>query len=163
MAGCFAYAPSSSCTDGEHAVGESSAWRPRDILEQDFQAAALVAHVDAKSAVVVDSIRGDDGRPGYEVWKVSGTVKETFKGHRTAGESVEYYDVAEAGLTSARLTGEHVIFLQDRDLPKLGGRGWITMENSTERYSEGLVKELRSIRAASTHTLTTTPTAPAAL
>jgi hypothetical protein len=117
-------------------------WPPLGHLRNDYNSASVVAHVLVREAEITGRVGG------YENWRVSGEVLESFKGRFRKGDVVEYVHGAEAGLKRGHFTGEKIVFLlADYDKGKKALR-YSVLENSTLPHTEDRVRKLRAIRKA---------------
>jgi hypothetical protein len=122
---------------------DDESWPSLSYLRNDYKAVSVVAHVLIEQAEITSRVGG------YENWKVSAMVVESFKGRFKKGEVIEYFHGAEAGFKPEYFTGQKIVFLlaeRDKDR-KLH---YAALENSTLPYTRDRVTKLRSIRRAFT-------------
>ena len=115
-------------------------WPPLDYLKSDYRQASVVAHVLEQKAEIVSKV------VGYEEWRVSCKVIETFKGKIRKGDEIEYYLVAEAGLEEKWFLGERIVFLLRSYNEKQKKWLYASIENSTLKHTGEIVKKLRQIK-----------------
>ena len=85
-------------------------WPSLSYLRNDYKAVSVVAHVRLQQAEITGRVGG------YENWKVSAVVLESFKGKFKKGDVIEYFQGAEAGLKREYFDGEKIVrFIQDTD------------------------------------------------
>ena len=114
-------------------------WPSLSYLRNDYKAVSAVAHIRIQQAEITGRVGG------YENWKISAVVLESFKGKFKKGDVIEYFHGAEAGFKQEYFTGEKIVFLlaeRDRDR-KLH---YSVLENSTLPYTKDRVAKLRLIR-----------------
>jgi len=121
------------------AAQDDESWPSLGYLRNDYKAVSVVAHVRIEQAQITGRVGG------YENWKVSAIVLESFKGKFKKGDVIDYFHGAEAGFKQEYFTGEKIVFLladreQDRKLR------YSVLENSTLPYTKDRVSKLRSIR-----------------
>lgn len=115
-------------------------WPPLSYLRSDYKAVRVVAHVRVREAEIVSKI------PGYDTWRMSAEVLESFKGKFRKGDVIEYVHGAEAPSRKESFTGEKIVFLlAEYDKEKKALR-YSVLENSTLAPTAGRVKKLRIIR-----------------
>lgn len=118
---------------------DDESWPPLSYLRNDYKAVSAVAHIRIQQAEITGRVGG------YENWKISAVVLESFKGRFKTGNVIEYLHGAEAGFKQEYFTGEKIVFLlaeRDRDR-KLH---YSVLENSTLPYTKDRVTKLRSIK-----------------
>ena len=112
-------------------------WPSLSYLRQDYKSVAIVAHIRIKEAEITNRVGG------YENWKISALVIESFKGKFKKGDVFTYFHGAEAGFKREYFSGEKIVFL-------LAERGhYSVLENSTLPANADRIKKLRSIRKSS--------------
>ena len=121
------------------AAQDDESWPSLSYLRNDYKAVSVVAHVRIEQAQITGRVGG------YENWKVSAVVLESFKGKFKKGDVIDYFHGAEAGFKQEYFTGEKIVFLladreQDRKFR------YSVLENSTLPYTKGRVSKLRSIK-----------------
>ena len=117
-------------------------WPSLNYLRSDYKSVQLVAHVRIREAEIVNRI------PGYDNWKISAEVIESFKGKFRKGEVIEYFHGAEAPSQKEFFTGEKIVFLLgEYDEDKKSMR-YSVLENSTLAPAPTRIKRLRLIRVA---------------
>jgi hypothetical protein len=117
-------------------------WPSLNYLRSDFKSVRVVAHVRIRGAEIVNKISG------YDNWKISAEVLESFKGKFRKGQVIEYFHGAEAPSRKEFFTGEKIVFLlAEYDKEKKALR-YSVLENSTLPYTNDRVKKLRIIRAS---------------
>lgn len=115
-------------------------WPSVSYLRGDYKSVSVVAHVLIREAEITGKIGG------YENWKVTSEVLETFKGRFRKGQVIEYFQGAEAGLKRESFKGEKIIFLlAEYDADKKTFR-YSVLENSTLPHNADRVKKLNMIR-----------------
>jgi hypothetical protein len=109
-------------------------------LKSDYKSVKVVAHVRIREAEIVNRI------PGYDNWKISAEVLESFRGKFRKGAAIEYFHGAEAPSKKEFFTGEKIVFLlAEYDKEKKALR-YSVLENSTLAPTADRVKKLRLIR-----------------
>ena len=117
-------------------------WPPLSYLRSDYKSVQVVAHVRIREAEIVNKI------PGYDNWRISAEVLESFKGKIRNGAVIKYFHGAEAPSRKEFFTGEKIVFLlAEYDKEKKALR-YSVLENSTLAPTAGRVKKLRIIRAS---------------
>jgi len=117
-------------------------WPPLSYLKSDYKSVKVVAHVRIREAEIVNKI------PGYDNWKISAEVVESFKGKFRKGEAIEYFHGAEAPSRKEFFSGEKIVFLlAEYDKEKESLR-YSVLENSTLAPTADRVKKLRIIRSS---------------
>lgn len=119
---------------------DDESWPPLSYLRNDYRAVAVVAHVRIRRAEITGRIGG------YENWRVSAEVVESFKGRFRKGGAVEYFHGAEAGLRPEYFTGEKIVFLLAEYDREKRARRYSVLENSTLPHTADRVRKLRAIR-----------------
>jgi len=118
-------------------------WPSLSYLRSDYKAVAVVMHIRIQHAEITNRVGG------YENWKISAEVLETFKGKFKKGDVIEYFHGAEAGFKQEYFTGEKLVFLlaeYDRERKP----HYSVLENSTLPYTEDRAKKLRRIKRSFT-------------
>src|SRR4030095_13747442 len=100
-------------------------WPPLSYLRNDYKAVSLVAHVRIQQAEITGRVGG------YENWKISVVVLESFKGRFKKSDAVTYLHGAEAGLKREYFDGEKIVFLLSETDPKTKEVRYSVLENST--------------------------------
>jgi hypothetical protein len=67
-------------------------WPSLSYLRNDYKVVSVVAHIRIDQAVITGRVGG------YENWKVTGVIIESFKGRLKKDNSITYFQGAEAGL-----------------------------------------------------------------
>lgn len=117
-------------------------WPSLNYLRSDYKAVRVVAHVRIREAEIVNKI------PGYDNWRISAVVLESFKGKFRKGDVIEYFHGAEAPSKKEFFTGEKIVFLlAEYDKEKKALR-YSVLENSTLALNADRVNKLRIIRAS---------------
>src|SRR5882724_1009800 len=115
-------------------------WPSLSYLRNDYRSVRVVAHVLIREAEITGRVGG------YENWKVTSEVLESFKGRFRKGDVIEYFHGAEAGLKKDYFKGEKIIFLlADYEADKKTLR-YSVLENSTLEPTADRLKKLRMIR-----------------
>ncbi len=86
---------------------------------------------------------------GYENWKVSAVVIESFKGKLKKGDVIDYFHGAEVGLKREYFDGEKIVFLLSERDPKTKEIRYSVLENSTLQSTPDRLSKLRLIRRQS--------------
>lgn len=115
-------------------------WPSLNYLRSDYKAVRVVAHVRIREAEIVNKI------PGYDNWRISAVVLESFKGKFRKGEVIEYFHGAEAPSRKEFFTGEKIVFLLGEYDKEKKALRYSVLENSTLAYSADRVKKLRVIK-----------------
>ena len=115
-------------------------WPSLSYLKSDYKSVAVVAHVSVRDAEITSRI------PGYENWKITCEVVESFKGKFRKGDVFEYFHGAEAGFKKENFTGEKIIFLLSSRQSGMPEFKYTVLENSTLPYNEDRAKKLRTIQ-----------------
>src|SRR5262245_9689480 len=79
---------------------EDDNWPSLSYLRSDYKAVSVVAHVRIQQAEITGRVGG------YENWKVSTVVLESFKGRFKKADVLVYFHGAEAGLKREYFDGE---------------------------------------------------------
>ncbi|MGH9967992.1 MAG: hypothetical protein ACREBG_09205 [Pyrinomonadaceae bacterium] len=115
-------------------------WPSLGYLRNDYKSVPVVAHILIREAEITARVGG------YENWRVSCEVLESFKGRFRRGDVVEYFHGAEAGFKKEYFTGQKIVFLlSEYDKEKKGLR-YFVLENSTLPHKPDLARKLRSIK-----------------
>jgi len=122
------------------ATGQDDEWPPLSYLKSDYKSVAVVAHVNIRDAEITSRI------VGYENWKVTCEVVESYKGKFRKGEVFEYFHGAEAGFKKEYFTGEKIVFLLSSRQSGMPEFKYTVLENSTLPYTESRAKKLRTIQ-----------------
>ena len=117
-------------------------WPSTGYLRNDFKATNIVLRVNVESAEIVGRVGG------YENWRLTGHVIETFKGNLRTGDRLEFYHGAEAGFRDQLFLGDKIVFLLSENDKVTGTRRLNVLENSTLAYTPRRVQKLRSISRA---------------
>jgi len=119
---------------------EEDDWPSLGYLRNDYKSVPVVAHVLIREAEITGRIGG------YENWKISCQVLESFKGRFHRRDVVEYFHGAEAGLKKDYFTGEKIVFLlADYEQKKKAFR-YSALENSTLSPTKDRLRKLRMLR-----------------
>ena len=122
------------------AAGQDDDWPSVAYLKSDYKSVAVVAHVSIRDAEITSRI------VGYENWKVTCEVVESFKGKFRKGDVFEYFHGAEAGFKKEYFTGEKIVFLLSSRQSGMPEFKYTVLENSTLPYTENRGKKLRTIQ-----------------
>jgi len=112
-------------------------WPSLSYLRQDYRSVAIVAHIRIEEAEVTNRVGG------YENWKISAVVIESFKGKFKKGDVFTYFHGAEAGFKREYFSGEKIVFLLAED------GHYAVLENSTLPANADRLKKLRLIKKSS--------------
>jgi hypothetical protein len=115
-------------------------WPPLSYLRSDYRSVSVVAHVLLLEAEITGRVGG------YENWKVTSEVIESFKGKFRKGEVIEYFQGAEAGLKKEFFQGEKIVFLLAEDNSETKTPRYSVLENSTLPASADIVRKMKVIR-----------------
>ena len=118
-------------------------WPSLSYLRSDYKAVSVVAHIRIQQAEITGRI------PGYEDWKVSAVVLESFKGKFKKGDLLVYFHGAEAGLKHRYFEEEKIVFLLAETDPKTKEIKYSVLENSTLPANADRLSKLRLIRKQS--------------
>ena len=119
---------------------DDDSWPSLSYLKNDYKAVSAVAHIRIQQAEITGRVGG------YENWKVSAVVLESFKGKFKKGDVIEYLHGAEAGFKREYFTGEKIVFLlAERDPDRK--LHYSVLENSTLPYTKDRVTKLRLIKS----------------
>jgi len=124
---------------------DDDSWPSLSYLRNDYKAVRVVAQIRIQQA----EISGRVG--GYENWKISAVVLETFKGKLKKGYVIDYFHGAEAGLKRGYFDGEKIVFLLSERDPKTREIRYSVLENSTLQSTPDRLSKLRLIRRQSLH------------
>src|SRR3954470_16160556 len=80
-------------------------WPSTGYLRNDYKATNIVLRVNVETAEIVGRVGG------YENWRLTGHVVETFKGDVRAGDLLQFYHGAEAGFRDQLFLGDKIVFL----------------------------------------------------
>ncbi|HEX7294879.1 MAG TPA: hypothetical protein VF251_03940, partial [Pyrinomonadaceae bacterium] len=100
-------------------------WPSLSYLRSDFKAVSIVAHVRIQDAEITSRVGG------YEDWKVTAIVLESFKGKFKKGDVLVYFHGAEAGLKREYFNEEKLVFLLAETDRKTREVRYSVLENST--------------------------------
>jgi hypothetical protein len=127
---------------------DASQFYEMKMLKSDYKQVAVVAYVDIKERVLVDSIgSGDcesDKGAGYCLYRLKVEVKEIYKG-KIMGKTLEFYTSPDADYPKKYLMGEKVVFLEWSEENANKERRLGTMENSTRSIEYDILKKMRKI------------------
>jgi len=115
-------------------------WPSLSYLRNDYKAVSVVAHVRIQQAEIVGRVGG------YEDWKVSAVVLESFKGKFKKGDVLVYFHGAEAGLKHTYFEEEKIVFLLVETDRKTKEVRYSVLENSTLPSNTDRLSKLRLIR-----------------
>jgi hypothetical protein len=119
-------------------------WPPLAYLKSDYKSVAVVAHVAIRDAEITAKVGG------YENWKVSCEVLESFKGRLHKGDVLEYFQGVEAGLNAGLnkeyFSGDKIVFLLTSRQSGMPEFRYSALENSSLPYTETRAKKLRTIQ-----------------
>ena len=115
-------------------------WPSLSYLRNDYKAVSVVAHVRIEQAEITGRVGG------YENWKVTAVVAESFKGKLKKGNSINYFHGAEAGLKREYFNGEKIVLLLSERDPKTKEIRYSVLENSSLPFTPDRVSKLRLIR-----------------
>jgi len=115
-------------------------WPSLSYLRSDYKAVSVVAHIRIQHAEITGRI------PGYEDWKVSAVVLESFKGRFKKGDQITYFHGAEAGLKHQYFEEEKIVFLLAETDLKTKEAKYSVLENSTLPANADRLNKLRLIR-----------------
>ena len=115
-------------------------WPSLSYLRNDYKAVSVVAHVRIKEAEITGRVGG------YENWKISAVVLESFKGKFKKGDAVVYFHGAEAGLKREYFDEEKLVFLLAETDSKTKEVRYSVLENSTLPVTADRLNKLRLIR-----------------
>jgi hypothetical protein len=124
------------CTSAQ----DDESWPPLSYLRNDYRSVSAVAHVLIRRAEITGRVGG------YENWRVSAEVVESFKGRFRKGDAVEYFHGAEAGLRPEYFNGAKIVFLLAEYDREKKARRYSVLENSTLPHTEDRARKLRAIR-----------------
>ena len=121
---------------------EDDNWPSLSYLKSDYKAVSIVAHIRIQEAGIASRIGG------YENWKITAVVLESFKGKLKKGDVIVYFHGAEAGFKQEYFTGEKIVFLlfdrgRNAEFP------YTVLENSTLTPNTDRINKLRLIRRSS--------------
>lgn len=115
-------------------------WPSLSYLRSDYKAVSVVAHIRIQQAEITGRVGG------YEDWKVSAVVLESFKGKFKKGDVLVYFHGAEVGLKHQYFEEEKIVFLLAEADPKTKGVRYSVLENSTLPANADRLSKLRLIR-----------------
>ena len=115
-------------------------WPSLSYLRSDYKAVSVVAHVRIQEAEITSRVGG------YENWKVSAVVLESFKGKFKKGDVLVYFHGAEAGLKREYFNEEKLVFLLAETDRKTREVRYSVLENSTLPANADRLSKLRLIR-----------------
>ncbi len=119
-------------------------WPSFSYLRNDYKSVSVVAHILIREAEITGRVGG------YENWKITGEVFESFKGRIRKGDVIEYFHGAEAGLKKEYFKGEKIIFLLAEFVEEKKKVRYSALENSTLPHTADRVRKLRMIRRSYT-------------
>ena len=123
-------------------------WPSLSYLRSDYKAVSVVAHILIRDAEITSRVGG------YENWRISAEVLESFKGKFRKGDVIEYFHGAEAGLKKEHFTGEKIVFLLSEHAKQKKAPRYTVLENSTLPHTQDRVRKLRMIRKSYSKRLT---------
>ena len=115
-------------------------WPSLGYLRNDYKAVSVVAHIRIDQAEITGRVGG------YENWKLTGVVMESFKGRFKKGDPITYFHGAEAGLKREYFNEEKIVFLLAERDSKTNEPHYSVLENSTLKANPDRLKKLRVIR-----------------
>jgi hypothetical protein len=119
---------------------QEESWPSLSYLRNDYRVVSVVAHVLIREAEITGRIGG------YENWRVTSEVLESFKGRFRKGDVIEYFHGAEAGLKKEYFKGEKIIFLLADYDPEKKALRYSVLENSSLTHTPDRVRKLRTIK-----------------
>jgi hypothetical protein len=119
---------------------QDESWPSLSYLKNDYRASALVAHVLIREAEITGRVGG------YENWRVRAEVIKLFKGRFAAGEVLEYFQGAEAGLKKEYFKGDKIVFLLAETDQEQKAIRYSVLENSTLPHTAERARKLRIIQ-----------------
>lgn len=125
------------CPSASH---DDDNWPSLSYLKNDYKVVSVVAHIRIDRAEITGRVGG------YENWKVTGVVIESFKGRIKKGDRIIYFHGAEAGLKREYFNEEKIVFLLAEREPKTSEIRYSVLENSTLKSNPDRVSKLRLIR-----------------
>jgi len=125
---------------GAFAQNDDDSWPPLLYLRNDYRQVLVVAHVNVRTAEIVNRIGG------YEDWHLVGDVIEPFKGKVRKGDPIDFYHGAEKGFRREFFLGDKIIFLERNYVEKEKRWVWAVLENSTLAYNPDRAQKLHLIR-----------------
>ena len=115
-------------------------WPPLSYLRNDYKVVSVVAHILIREAEITGRVGG------YENWRISAQVIESFKGKFRKAQVIEYFHGAEAGLKREYFTGEKIVFLLAEYEKENKAVRYTVLENSTLLRTTDRIRKLRIIR-----------------
>jgi hypothetical protein len=115
-------------------------WPSLSYLRSDYKAVSVVAHIRIQQAEITSRVGG------YEDWKVTAVVLESFKGKFKKGDVLVYFHGAEAGLKREYFDEEKLVFLLAETDAKTKEVRYSVLENSTLPVTADRLSKLRLIR-----------------
>ena len=119
---------------------EDDNWPSLSYLRSDYKAVSVVAHLRIQDAEITGRVGG------YENWKVSAVVLESFKGKFKKGDVLVYFHGAEAGLKREYFNEEKLVFLLAETDRRTKEVRYSVLENSTLPANADRLSKLRLIR-----------------
>ena len=119
---------------------QDESWPSLSYLKNDYKASALVAHILIREAEITGRVGG------YENWRVKAEVIKLFKGRFAAGESLEYFQGADAGLKKEYFKGEKIVFLLAEPDEEKKTIRYSVLENSTLPHTAERARKLTIIQ-----------------
>lgn len=117
-------------------------------LKYDYRHAAIVAYVDVKERMLIDSIgSGDcenDKGNGYCPYRLKAGLKELYKG-RIRRTEIEFYASPDADYPKKYLMGEKIIFLNWGKRKPEKKKELFALENSTRSTEHDALRRMRKI------------------
>jgi hypothetical protein len=129
---------------GAFAQNDDDSWPPLLYLRNDYRQVLVVAHVNVRTAEIVNRIGG------YEDWHLVGDVIEPFKGKVRKGDPIDFYHGAEKGFRRELFLGEKIVFLERNYVEKEKRWVWAVLENSTLSYNPDRAQKLYLVRRSQT-------------
>jgi len=130
----------SLCTSVFVPAQDDDNWPSLGYLRKDYKTVSVVAHIRIQEAEITGRVGG------YENWKISAVVLESFKGKFKKGDAVVYFHGAEAGLKREYFDEEKLVFLLAGTDSKTKEVRYSVLENSTLPVTADRLNKLRLIR-----------------
>jgi hypothetical protein len=116
-------------------------WPSLSYLRSDYKAVSIVAHIRIQEAGITSRVGG------YENWKITAVVLESFKGKFKKDDVIVYFHGAEAGFKQEYFSGEKIVFLLF-DRGRNAQFPYTVLENSTLSPNTDRIIKLRLIKSS---------------
>jgi hypothetical protein len=117
-------------------------------LKHDYKEANIVAYVNIRRRILVDSIGEGNCEKnegvGYCLYRLKAELKEVYKG-KIRTSKIEFYESLDTDYPKKYLMGEKVVFLSWGKLKSKKKKELFTLENSTRSMEHNVLRRIRKI------------------